>query len=242
MCDRTMIRRRSAWCNLLAEGIDLRNEGHVIISGSRFELRYQLVSLRMRNPEITRETILRKSGVLFNSQGYKATSISDITDATGFTKGAIYRHFASKDVLEMETLLHLSSFMFERLRERIKEEVTAGNKLRAVFRYFESYITDPPVKGGCPLMNAAIEVDDSNPPLRKAALKILNTLRASIVTMLSNGIRHKQIRPGIDKEFYATLIVASLEGAIMMSKLSNSNDDIRRVTRHLEIQLQEIEL
>ena len=42
----------------------------------------------MRDPQGTRETILKKSGVLFNTQGYKATSISDITEATGFTKGA----------------------------------------------------------------------------------------------------------------------------------------------------------
>jgi len=180
--------------------------------------------------------------MLFNSQGYKATSISDITEATGFTKGAIYRHFASKDDLEMETLLHLSSLMFEKLRERIKKETTAGDKLRAVFNYFESYVTNPPLKGGCPLMNAAIEVDDSNPALRKAALKILNNLRESLITMLNNGIKHKQIRPGIDKEFYATLIIASLEGSIMMSKLSNNNDDIKRITRHLEKQLHEIEI
>jgi TetR/AcrR family transcriptional repressor of nem operon len=196
----------------------------------------------MRNPEVTRETILRKSGILFNSQGYKATSISDITDATGFTKGAIYRHFASKDELEMETLLHLSSLMFEKLREKIKKESTAGNKLRAVFNYFESYVTHPPLKGGCPLMNAAIEADDSNAALRKAAVKILNNLRESLITMLGNGIKHKQIKPGIDKEFYATLIVASLEGAIMMSKLCNNNEDIKRVTGHLEKQLKEIEL
>lgn len=196
----------------------------------------------MRNPEATRETILRKSGVLFNSHGYKATSISDITNATGLTKGAIYRHFASKDELEMETLLHLSSLMFGKLRERIKEQTTAGDKLRAVFQYFESYVTNPPLKGGCPLMNAAIEVDDSNPALRKAASRILKGLRESIITMLSNGIKHKQIKPGIDKEFYATLIVASLEGSIMMSKLSNNDDDIKRVTKHLQKQLQEIEI
>lgn len=208
----------------------------------RFEIRYQLVSLYMRNPEVTKETILKKSGILFNSQGYKATSISDITGATGFTKGAIYRHFASKDDLEMETLLHLSSLMFEKLRKQIKQEGTAGNKLRAVFSFFESFVTNPPLKGGCPLMNAAIEVDDSNPALRRAALKILNTLRESLITMLANGIKHKQIKPGTDKDFYATLIVASLEGAIMMSKLCNNNDDIKRITKHLEKQLKEIEI
>jgi len=196
----------------------------------------------MRNPEVTKDTILRKSGILFNTQGYKATSISDITEATGFTKGAIYRHFTSKDALEMETLVHLSSLMFEKLRERIKEKATTGDKLRAVFNYFESYITNAPLKGGCPLMNVAIEADDSNPALRKAALKILNGLRESLITMLDNGIKHKQIKPMVDKEFYATLIIASLEGAIMMSKLCGNNDDIKRIIKQLDKQLKEIEI
>jgi TetR/AcrR family transcriptional regulator, transcriptional repressor for nem operon len=184
------------------------------------EIRYQLVSLSMRNPEATKETILKKSGVLFNTQGYKSTSISEITDATGFTKGAIYRHFESKDELEIETLNYLSSVMFEKLRGRIKEKATAGDKLRTVFHFFESYISNPPFKGGCPLLNAAIEADDSNPALRKAALRILTGLKDAIVAMLANGIKYKQIKPDIDKEYYATLIIASLEGAIMMSKLS----------------------
>lgn len=196
----------------------------------------------MRNPDVTKERILLKSGVLFNTQGYKATSISDITTATGFTKGAIYRHFESKAALEKDTLFHLSLIMFEKLRLLIKREVTAGNKLRAIFRYFESYITNPGVKGGCPLMNAAIEADDSNPFLRKEAVKILDILRDSVTHILKNGIRHKQIKKQTDLEFYATVVIASLEGAIMMSKLRGNNHDIRRVIKHLEMQLKNIEL
>ena len=196
----------------------------------------------MRNPEVTKETILKESGILFNTQGYKSTSISEITDATGFTKGAIYRHFESKDDLEIETLNYLSSLMFQKLRERIKEQATAAEKLRSVFHFFESYISNPPLKGGCPLLNAAVEADDSNPALRKAALKILNGLRESIVTMLAAGIKYKQIKAGIDKEYYATLIIASLEGAIMMSKLAENDDDMKRMIKHLDKQIAEIEL
>ena len=196
----------------------------------------------MRNPEATKETILKKSGVLFNTQGYKSTSISEITDATGFTKGAIYRHFESKDALEIETLNYLSSLMFQKLRERIKEKATAGDKLRSIFHFFESYTSNPPLKGGCPLLNAAVEADDSNPALRRAALKILNGLREAIVVMLETGIKYKQIKPGIDNEQYATLIIASLEGAIMMSKLSENDDDIKRMVKHLNKQVAEIEL
>ena len=56
----------------------------------------------MRSPEVTRERILRQSGKLFNTQGYKATSLSDITEASGLTKGAIYQHFENKEKLDGE--------------------------------------------------------------------------------------------------------------------------------------------
>lgn len=194
----------------------------------------------MRNPEATKEAILKKSGVLFNTNGYKATSISQITDATGFTKGAIYRHFNSKDELERETLTHLSSVLFDKLGTAIKAEKNAQGKLMTILHFFESYATNPPVKGGCPLLNAAIEADDAHPGLRKGALKMLSILRQSIVAILQNGIDHKQIKPGIDKDAYASLIIAMLEGGIMMSKLEGNNEDIRIVTKHLKSQLDQI--
>lgn len=196
----------------------------------------------MRDPEYTRNRILQRSGVLFNTRGYKSTSISDITGATGLTKGAIYTHFRNKEELERTSLAMLAESMYEKMRAVIKVEATAGNKLRAIFRFFESYITDPPFKGGCPLMNAAIESDDASPVLKKEALKILLTLRSSIVIVFENGIKHGQIRPGINAEFYATLIIASLEGAIMMGKLQDDDEDIRRILKHLESQLKEIEV
>jgi AcrR family transcriptional regulator len=196
----------------------------------------------MRNPEATKETILKESGVLFNTRGYKATSISNITDATGLTKGAIYRHFSSKDELEIETLVHLSGIMNEKIRERVKAEATAGKKLRAVVQFFESYISNPPVEGGCPLLNAAVEADDAHPELQKTALKILSGLRSGLISILEKGIYYKQLKKGIDKDLYATLIIASLEGAIMMSKLSGNDDDIKRVIKHLEKQIEAIEI
>ncbi len=206
------------------------------------KIRYQSVSLHMRNPEATKETILKKSGVLFNTQGYKATSLSNITEATGLTKGAIYRHFTSKDELEIETLIHLSGLMNEKVRDRVKGQSTAGDKLRAVLQFFESYISNPPFEGGCPLLNAAVEADDAHPELKKTALKILNGLRTSLISILEKGIHYKQIKRGIDKELYATIVIASLEGAIMMSKLSGNDEDIIRVIKHLEKQIAEIEI
>jgi hypothetical protein len=111
-----------------------------------------------------------------------------------------------------------------------------------MFSFFESYVTKPVIKGGCPLLNAAIEADDAHPVLRKGALKILEMLRMSLVTLLDKGIKYKQLKPAIDKEYYATIIIASLEGAIMMSKLQGDNRDMKRVLKHLNALLDEIKL
>src|SRR5690606_39591748 len=83
-------------------------------------VRYRLVSLCMRNPEYTKKRILQRSAVLFNTRGYQATSVSDITDATGFTKGAIYRHFKNKEELVRQSLATMAEAMYEKMRAVVK--------------------------------------------------------------------------------------------------------------------------
>lgn len=59
-------------------------------------------------------------------------------------------------------------------------------------------------------------------------------MRQSIISILDKGVKYKQLKPTIDKELFATMIIASLEGAIMMSKLSGLEDDIKTVVRFLD--------
>jgi AcrR family transcriptional regulator len=195
----------------------------------------------MRNRDETMGIILHKAGGLFNSRGYKATSIGHITEASGFTKGAIYRHFKSKEKLEEMTLTYLTGIMTDSLTKRIKAQNNAGDKLRAIVNFFESYISKPPIKGGCPLLNAAIEADDSSPLLRKKAHSILEVLKNSISHILSKGIEFGQVKKTVDKNYFATIMIASLEGGIMMSKLSRTDKDIQIVIRHLEGMINDIE-
>jgi len=196
----------------------------------------------MRDADATIERILESSSILFNTQGYKATSISDITELTGLTKGAIYRHFENKHELERKALTHLANKMDEKIRDVIKAQPTAPKKMKAMFNFFNSYITERYIEGGCPLLNVAIEADDTNPSLREGALAILNNLRDSIIRILENGVKYGQLKPDVDKEYYATIIIAALEGAIMMSKVRGDNEDIRKIIKHLESFVKEIEL
>jgi TetR/AcrR family transcriptional regulator, transcriptional repressor for nem operon len=188
----------------------------------------------MRQPLQTKQTILQQAGVLFNSKGYKATSVSDITTATGLTKGALYRHFENKDALEAAALQHLFNSMLDHFRKRVKAETNAIDKLKAVMDFFGDYISKPPIKGGCPLLNVAIEADDSNNRLRKNAAGMLALLKTSIETILENGIRFQQIQTNCQPATVATIMIASLEGAVMMSKLQKNDGDLKTVIQYLK--------
>jgi AcrR family transcriptional regulator len=194
----------------------------------------------MRNPENTKRTIIKESANLFNTQGYKATSISDITKATGFTKGAIYRHFDSKQDLEQQALQSLSKLMFDEIGDLVRRASTFQAKFEAIFSFFENYMNAPLYHGGCPLLNAAVEVDDTNLVLREQAFEMLAQLRASVIKLLENGIKNEQVKGDIDVSFYGTIFIATLEGGIMMSKLERSTDAIRHTVEHLRALVSEI--
>lgn len=187
----------------------------------------------MRNSETTKNTIIKESANLFNTQGYKATSISDITKATGLTKGAIYRHFDSKADLEQQALRSLAKLMFTEIGQSIREAGTFQLKMEAIFTFFEAYMHTPLYKGGCPLLNAAVEVDDTNVVLRQQAHGMLTQLRSSVGKIIDNGVKNGQVKPETDADFYSTIVIATLEGAIMMSKLERSEDAISKVIAHL---------
>lgn len=196
----------------------------------------------MRNAEATKSLILRESANLFNTQGYKATSISDITRATGLTKGAIYRHFENKGDLEKQALHSLSKLMFTELGASIKKAPTFLLKMEATFAFFEEYMHSPLYEGGCPLMNAAIEADDTNSDLRNQTAVMLAQLKASLQKLVENGIKNKQVQPTVDANFYATIFIAALEGGIMMSKLEQSSETIMKTIQHLRTLVAEISL
>ena len=188
----------------------------------------------MRSSEITKAKVLKEATNLFNTKGYKSTSLSDITDATGLTKGAIYRHFENKESLEIEAFQKMMQAIFVALGTKIKAENTTKEKLFCVLNLFQSYITNPLIVGGCPLLNVAVEVDDTNLELKQKAQQALFVFRDSVERIIINGKTHKQVGALVNEKLVATILISTLEGGVMMSKLQNSNSDIEIVVNHLK--------
>ena len=187
----------------------------------------------MSKGEETKEEILRQAAELFNRQGYAGSSISDIMRVTRLQKGGIYNHFKSKDELATEAFGYAIACMSQHYRTALRSKRHAVERLQAIIGVFHSYIDNPPIKGGCPLLNTAVESDDAHPVLRERAQQAMNSWRDMICRIIHKGIEKGEIRPMVDADEVATILISTLEGAVMMSKLYGDPIHIKRVISHL---------
>lgn len=187
----------------------------------------------MSKGERTREQVLAQAAALFNQHGYHGASISDVMAATGLKKGGIYRHFASKDELALAAFAYAVDRMRERFDEALAGKVGALEQLFAIIGVYARIPTDPPVPGGCPLLNAAVESDDGNPELRAEARRVLAGLQQVVRSIVRAGQKRGELRMDLDVPAFANVFVAQLEGAVMLSKLFASQTPMRHTVQHL---------
>lgn len=188
----------------------------------------------MRKGELTREHILDKAATVFNRQGFSGASLSDIMEATGLQKGGIYRHFESKEALALEAFDHAVARVRARFVTALTDRRHAMDRLLAIVGVFRQHITDPPLPGGCPVMNTAIENDDGNPELRRRARGVMDEWRTLVRRTVERGVERGELRADADGEAVATVMISLLEGAIMMSKLYRDGSHLQRAIEHLE--------
>ncbi|SHN15283.1 TetR/AcrR family transcriptional regulator [Gracilibacillus kekensis] len=177
----------------------------------------------MRKGDITRKFIIQKSAELFNQYGYAGCSMNDIMLATGLQKGGIYRYFKSKDELAAEAFDYAFDIVSKRFSDAMLQADTALEKIGSLFDVYEDVVNNPPVKGGCPLLNTAVDSDDTNPVLRNKALFVFHKFLSEIEKVIEEAIQNKELNRNIDSKTVASFIVASFEGSIMISKLEKDN-------------------
>lgn len=187
----------------------------------------------MSKGELTRERILARSAQLFNLRGYAGSSLADIMHETGLEKGGIYNHFSSKEQLAVEAFDYACGLVQQRVRQVLSGKRNAIERLLAIITVFQAMIEDPPVVGGCPVLNMAIETDDANEVLRDQARAAMDNWRDTIHRIVSRGIERQEVRAEIDADEVASIMISTLEGAIMLSNLYKDPVHIRRAAKHM---------
>jgi AcrR family transcriptional regulator len=183
--------------------------------------------------ERTRQRIVELAAPVFNRQGFAGASLRDLIGATGLEKGGIYNHFGSKEQLALEAYDYAMSRVSERLARSQDGLLDGVERLEAMVRAFAGNARRPAVEGGCPMMNTAIEADDTNAELRDRARASMALWHRLVGRIVKDGKADGTFAADLDPYALASTITSSLEGALMLSRLYDDPAHMDRVVDHL---------
>lgn len=195
----------------------------------------------MTKGERTKQLIIEKAAPLFNKKGYSGTSLADIMEATGLAKGGVYGNFKNKDEIAAQAF----EYAYLKIKNAIMMKMSFAHSIRAkllaITNFYRNYITNPPIEGGCPLLNTSVEADDSFPFLKTRVRVAQNEMLDSLTKLFQAGKKNGELKPDIQPQREAENMYALIEGAIVMAKINDNpailHRILDRITDHIENEL-----
>jgi TetR/AcrR family transcriptional regulator, transcriptional repressor for nem operon len=187
----------------------------------------------MSKGEQTHQMIVERAASVFSRQGYFESSLVDLMHETGLEKGGIYNHFRSKDDLMLEAFDYAVKLTWSYVERELPGKTHALERLHAMLIGYRRLLEELPLPGGCPVLKTAVEAHAAHPALRQRAQQAMTNWRTWIQRNVTRGIAAGEIRPEVDGDQLATIIISAIEGAAMMSKLYDDPVHIQRTVDYL---------
>ncbi len=190
--------------------------------------------------ERTRQFIIEKTGPIFNTKGYAGTSMNDLTDITGLTKGSIYGNFENKDEVALAAFDHNYGTVVTYMKVKIKARQTVIDKLLVYPETYRNFLKIPFLRAGCPILNTATEADDTHPALREKAIDALKLWKTSIERHIRDGIETKEIKADTHPAAFAAVLMSLIEGAFMQAKVTGKLTELNATMDFLEKMIRDL--
>jgi AcrR family transcriptional regulator len=185
--------------------------------------------------ERTRQFIVEKTAGIFNKKGYAGTSLSDLTEATGLTKGSIYGNFKNKEEVAVAAFEYNSLKVRKQVDHLIEKASNYHDKLMVYAQVYHRFTTLSHFpEGGCPILNTAVDADDTNPVLKEKAAQLIINWKKKIENLINGGIAAGEFKPGVDIAQTALSIISLIEGGIMIAKVTNTPASLDKVLKTVD--------
>ncbi len=185
----------------------------------------------------TRAEIVRRSAELMNRNGFLALPLSAVIEHTGIQKGGLYRHFESREALANEAFDCCVAAVRQRFEQGLQGKRTARERLLALVHAHVDADVDVPLPGGCPIMNSAVETDHTTDPahisLRDRARAAMSGWHGMVQAIVRDGMARGQLRADLEPVQVATVFIACLEGAVLLTQLYRDASHMAAARAHL---------
>ena len=177
---------------------------------------------KQKKSDRTRSLIIEKTSSLFNKRGYANTSLSDLTKATGLTKGSIYGNFRNKEEVALEVFKYNIKKIEIPLFNDINKQKNSVQKLLAFPQFFRQQYKFITENGGCALLNTSVEADDLYDELRTSASKVIDHWVVLLSEIIEEGKKEESIVSETEAVKTAQVILALYQGGIALSKCTRN--------------------
>lgn len=190
---------------------------------------------RARDGRQTREAIVMAAKRLMQIKGYHATSLDDVLSESGSGKGTFYHYFRSKEDLGHAILDQIiGSFIAQTVEPCFSDP---GGRPLAQIRCFLDRVVEIQragnCVGGCPLGNLASELSDVHEGFRARLADVFSAWCARLTEALRQAQRRGDVGSECRPDAVAHFLVAALEGAILMTKVSKDIGVMERCVEEL---------
>jgi AcrR family transcriptional regulator len=189
---------------------------------------------KLKKSDKTRQYVIEKAAPVFNTKGYYGTSLHDLTQATGLTKGGIYGNFQNKDDIALAAYEYNSRQILDRIKTIVLSDKGSVQVLHDITAFYRQYIYNSTLAGGCPILNTAIEADDTHEDLHQKVLASLDYLRRSFIFIIERGMTNGEFKQHLDTEHYATIFISLIEGGIMQMKVYRKSRYLKQSLQHMD--------
>lgn len=192
----------------------------------------------MTKAEKTRQFIIEQSAPLFNTKGVAGTAMSDIMEATKMAKGGLYGHFESKNELSHAVVDYCLASVGEKLTIAINKQKSAKDKLFAFIDFYNSPL-NPPLQGGCPMVNFGMEADDTSTVIKNKVKDGMLWSEKTLTDIIKDGMTNGEFNAAVNAKDLSIKIFSMLEGGTMITRVMNDPGQINAIVRMLKTEIEE---
>ncbi|MBJ6368757.1 TetR/AcrR family transcriptional regulator [Snuella sedimenti] len=167
--------------------------------------------------EITSQYILEMVAPIFNKNGYAATSLHDITQAVGLTKGAIYGNFKNKEALAIAAFKFTVKDLLKQISIHLEQSNSPIQKLYLIVDFYRNYYNFSQELGGCPVLNIGVDANNQNTLLLENVRQVIEKIQDQIANIVEDGIEAGEISTEINAMHFSKRLYTLIQGAIFMT-------------------------
>lgn len=188
----------------------------------------------LRKAERTTAYIIETVAPIFNKHGYIGTSMSDLTNATGLTKGALYGNFENKEALALAAFEFNSKILLRKIDEKLNASGTSLQKLFILTNFYKYYTDFTEEMGGCPILKVGVDAEHNNSLLSAAVRETVKEIEGKIAIVIEKGIENQELKIPVTPLQFAKQLYTMLQGAVAMTTITNDKKYLMNTVAYLD--------